>query len=260
MRRRSLSSRPRPARPRRAPALRWASEQGQHLEQDGLARAVRPDDDQHLAFEHVQVRDVHAVRSAAPHPDVAEGELGLTHDRRSCCCTVVRIRLTTKIRAKQDDRQRDGRGEVAPLHLQHHRRRQHPRLPRQVAADHHRRPDLRDGAPETGHHRRQQRQLRLPEHEPQHLEPRGAQSVELAPQPWVEVAQRRRREAGDDGRADDGLGDHHRRRRVDQAELAERPASPEHDRHHQPDDDRRQAHAGVHQAEGQVAARKLLER
>ncbi len=78
--------------------------------------------------------------------------------------------------------------------------------------------------------------------------------MQLEPQPRVELPERRDGEAQDDGGRDDHLGDHHRRRRVDQAEVTERAAAPEHERDEQADHDRRQRHAGVDDAEHEPAA------
>src|SRR4029077_7581205 len=68
------------------------------------------------------------------------------------------------------------------------------------------------------------------------------------------------RDAGHDGRGDDGLREDDRGRRVEDLEIAERGAATEQERHEEPDRDGRQPHPGVHGAHDEAAAGKAGER
>ena len=144
--------------------------------------------------------------------------------------------------------------------LHHGRRREHAGLVQDVAADHHRGADLRDDGPEAGHHRGQQRQSGLPHEEPDHLPSAGAEREDLEPEPGVELLDRRGGEPRDDRRGDDRLGDDHRRRRVEKVKEAEGAVPPEHDHHDEADDDRRQPHPCVDEAEDEAPPGKARQR
>ena len=93
---------------------------------------------------------------------------------------------------------------------------EHPGLVGDVAADHHRRPNLGDDAAEGRHHRGEQREPRLAPHPPDGLPARRAEAQQLEVEPRVELAQPGCREPDHDRGRDDDLGDHHRARRVHQ--------------------------------------------
>src|SRR6266700_5384579 len=160
---------------------------------------------------------------------------------------------------EQEHSQRDGRVEVALARLEHHRRGQRTRVALDVAADHQRGADLGDDGAEAGHDGGQHRQPSLPQHDPHHLSARGAERDELETERLGNVLDGGQRDAGHDRRGDHRLRDNHRDRRVEDLQHAERPAPPEQDRDEEADDDRRQAHAGVHRADEQPAARETPE-
>src|SRR2546422_4631224 len=161
---------------------------------------------------------------------------------------------------EEQQRERDGDLEVPLAGLEHHRRRQRARLPLDVPADHHRGADLRDDAAEAGHDRGEHGQARLAQHHPHHLGPRGAERQELEPELARHLPDGGERDAGHDRRSDDGLRDHDGRRRIQDLPFAQRAAAPKEERHEEPDDDGRQAHARVHGAHDEPAPGKARER
>ena len=149
-------------------------------------------------------------------------------------------------------RQGDGDVEVPPARLHDRRRRQDPGVALDVAADHDRGAHLRDDAAEAGHHGRQERQARLLDQDPDHLDARGAQGEDLEAEVRRQVLDGRQGDPRDDGGGDDGLGQDDGRRGVEDLQKAERPVPPEEDRHEEADDDRREAHPRVDQAHDEL--------
>ena len=98
-------------------------------------------------------------------------------------------------------------------------------------------------APKPGHDRRQHGQARLLQQGPDHLGARGAQGQHLETELLGHLLDGGQREPDDDGSGDHELGQDHRRGRVEQLEKAEGAVPPEHDRHEEADDHRRQPHA-----------------
>ena len=89
------------------------------------------------------------------------------------------------------------------------------------------------------------------------MKTRGPQAEQLQTQARVELLERGGGQAGHHRRGDDRLRDDDGGWRVDQAQHAERAAAPQENRNYQPDDDRRQRHAGVDQAEEKRAPGEL---
>ena len=117
-------------------------------------------------------------------------------------------------------------------------------------------PDLRDDAAEAGHHGRQERQARLLDEEPDHLEARRAQGEDLEAEVRRQVLDGRQGDPRDDRGGDDGLGQDDGRRGVEDLQETERPVPPEEDRHEEAHDDRREAHPRVDQAHDELPARE----
>src|SRR5712691_3676113 len=161
---------------------------------------------------------------------------------------------------KEDERQRDRDVEIALAGLEHGGRREHPGRALDVAADHEGGAHFGNHRAEPGHDGRQHGQARFLQQGPDHLRARGAQGQELKTELRGNLLDGGQREADHDGRGDHELRQDHRRGRVEELEEAECSAPPQHDRHEEADNDGRQPHAGVDEADREAAAREAGER
>ena len=105
-----------------------------------------------------------------------------------------------------------------------------------------------------------ERPARVPQQRQRRLQPRRVEALQLLAVFDPRVLDDLARERGDDRHDQHRLRDHHRGRREQQAELAERTGARQQQVDDEPDDDRRQPHRGVQRDDHRAAARKARDR
>src|SRR5579862_254734 len=156
----------------------------------------------------------------------------------------------------EHDAEAERERQVALARLERDRRRHHARDAIDVAADDDHRPHFRGGATEAREQHRQQRKARVPQKRQRRLPPRSIQASQLLAVFDPRVLDHLARQRRDDRHDQERLRDHHRGRREEQAELAERTGSRQEQIDDEADDDRRQSHRRVQRNDERIAAGK----